>query len=157
MHGLVLIAIAGLVAVDQLSKAAAAYHLQPISNVTVLSGFLDFTFVRNTGAAFGILQGARWFFVALTIVILCFGFYYYIKLPKEKPYGFVRFSLILIGAGAIGNFIDRLFRGYVIDFFHVRFIEFPVFNFADIYIVTGTFLLAFLILFCIKDDEKINV
>lgn len=155
MHGIFVIAF--LVAIDQLSKAAAAYHLQPISNVTVLAGFLDFTFVRNKGAAFGILQGARWFFVALTIVILCFGCYYYIKLPRAKPYGFVRLSLMLIGAGAIGNFIDRLFRGYVIDFFHVRFIEFPVFNFADIYIVIGTFLLAFLILFCIKDDEKADI
>lgn len=66
----------------------------------------------------------------------------------------MRMTMVLIFAGAIGNMIDRVFRGYVVDFFQFAFIDFPVFNVADIYVVIGVFVLAFLILFVIKDPEE---
>ncbi len=146
--------VAALVAVDQLAKIWAIQTLRTATSVVVvLQNFLGFTFVENRGAAFGILQGARWFFVVLTLVVLGGMAYVYPRMPKTKTYGWVRFALILIAAGAIGNFIDRLLKGYVVDFLMFLFIEFPVFNIADIFVVCGTLLLAVVMLFFIKDEQ----
>ncbi len=143
-----------LIAIDQLTKHLAVTRLKPLETVPLIKGVFSLTFVENRGAAFGILQGARWFFVILTLIVLAGLVYYYVKLPKTKVYGYVRGALVLICAGAIGNFIDRFFNGYVIDFLHATFIEFPVFNMADIYVVVGTALLFFLLLFFIKDEKE---
>ena len=77
-------------------------------------------------------------------------------MPNDKKYNWLRFSLILIVAGAIGNFIDRVFRGgYVVDFLYFKLINFPVFNVADCYVVVGTILLAILLLFVYKNDSDV--
>ena len=125
----------------------------PIGTYPVIPGILSFTYLENRGAGFGILQGARWFFVAVTIVTLIAIAYYYIKLPKKKPFNYVRLGLVIVAAGAIGNGIDRLLNGFVVDFLHLRFINFPVFNIADIYVSVGAILLALLALFFIKEDD----
>ena len=94
----------------------------------------------------------------MTIAVLLGIIYYYKHLPKYKPYGFIRIALILISAGAIGNLIDRIRLGFVIDFFDFCLINFPVFNVADICVVIGTILLAWLILFTNEEDlEKKEV
>jgi len=80
--------------------------------------------------------------------------YFYIKMPQGKVYKFIRFSLVLIISGAIGNLIDRFLRGYVVDFFHATFIDFPVFNVADIYVVVGSIFMAILVTFFLEDDKK---
>ncbi len=141
-----------LIAFDQFTKYMALTRLKPISSVNVINGILNLTYVENRGAAFGILQEWRWFFIVLTALTVGGIIYYYNKLPKQKPYGYIRLALILIGAGAVGNCIDRLMNGFVVDFFHARFIDFPVFNMADIYVVTGTILLSIMLIFFVKDD-----
>ncbi len=151
---LAIVLAVALIAIDQITKYVALVKLKPINSMTIIDGIFNLTYVENRGAAFGIMQDMRWFFVVLTFFFLCGIIYYYLKLPKERPYGFVRFSLVLVFAGAIGNFIDRVLRGYVVDFFHASFINFPVFNMADIYLVVGTILLAILLVFFIKDDVK---
>jgi len=140
-----------LVAIDQFTKYLAVTLLKPVGEIPIIDGFFSLTYLENRGAAFGILQGARWFLVSSTIAILVGIFLYYRSLPNKKPHSYVRMSLILITAGAIGNFIDRVLAGFVVDFLNVTFINFPVFNIADIYIVVGTIFHSVLLIFFIKD------
>lgn len=146
--------LAAIVAIDQLTKYIAVTKLMPVGSVTFIKGIMDFTFVRNFGAAFGILQGAKGFFVLITLALAVGSAIAFKKMPKTKGYGLVRASLLLILGGAIGNCIDRLFRGYVVDFFDTAFMEWPVFNMADIFVVIGAVLMAFTVLFVIKDEPK---
>jgi len=120
----------------------------------VIKGFLDFTFVENRGAAFGILSGRRIFFILLTVVVAAGILYSFYKLPKTREYNWLKCGLVLVLSGAIGNVIDRAVRGYVVDFLEVTFIKWPVFNLADIYVVVGACFILFLSLFVIKEEEK---
>lgn len=135
--------------IDQIVKFICLERLKPVVSIKIIQDFFYLTYVENRGAAFGMLQGARWIFIiiALIAVIVC-GFYY-TRLPSTKYLGIARLSLIFIISGAIGNMIDRAFRGYVIDMFHFIFWgkEFAVFNVADILVCVGTFLLAIVIIF----------
>lgn len=141
-----------LVAIDQGTKLWALQSLKPIHNMTLVEGFMDLTFVENRGVAFGMFAGQRWFILLLTGAIVGVLVYYYRNMPCTKEYGWVRGALLLVLGGAIGNIIDRIFRGYVVDFFEFTFFEWPVFNVADIYVVAGVILLMFLILFVIKEE-----
>ena len=143
----------GLILLDQGTKLWALSSLKPIHNTTVVEGFLDLTFVENRGVAFGMFSGQRWFILVLTGLIAGALVYFYRTLPKKAEYTPVRVSLLLVLSGAIGNIIDRVFRGYVVDFFEFTFFDWPVFNVADIYVVVGVILLTFLILFVVKDDD----
>lgn len=148
---LMLIAI---VAIDQITKYIAVTKLLPIGSVEFISGVMDFTFVRNFGAAFGILQGGKWMFVILTAAIAVGMVIAFKRLPKDRGNNILRMSLVMILGGAVGNCIDRLFRGFVVDFFETTFMEWPVFNVADIFVVVGALLMAFTVLFVIKDEPK---
>jgi signal peptidase II len=150
-----LLCIIALVLIDQVTKSIAVAYLGEISSIVVIDGILDFTLVRNFGAAWGMLSGARWFFVTVTIIVLGYVVYVFPKLPKTKAGAWAKVGVTLLSAGAVGNLFDRLLNegGYVVDFFRVRFIDFPVFNMADIYVVSGAFLLSFLMLFFLNDDR----
>jgi len=145
-----------LVLLDQYTKYIALTSLKPIKTMTFVEGFMDFTFVENRGAAFGMLSGARWFFIIVTAAITV-GIIYYVakKIPKAgNEYKALKFSLMLILAGAWGNVYDRIFRGYVVDFFEFTFFEWPVFNVADIYVVCGAILMSVVVMFFIKDEDE---
>lgn len=146
-----------LVLLDQITKWQALTKLKPIKNIVVIKGFLDFTFVENRGAAFGILSGKRVFFILLTVVVVVGIIYSFYKLPKTKEYNWLKCGLVLVLSGAVGNVIDRAVRGYVVDFLEVTFIKWPVFNLADIYVVIGACFILFLSLFVIKEEEKKEV
>lgn len=143
-----------LIGVDQFTKYLALTSLKPVGSITFVEGFMDFTFVENRGVAFGMFSGQKWFILLLTGVIVAVMVYYFIRLPHSKQYNWVRGAMVLVLAGALGNMIDRIFRGYVVDFFEFTFFDWPVFNVADIYVVVGVILLAILILFVIKDEPK---
>lgn len=153
MYILPILAGIGLILLDQGTKLWALSSLKSIHNMTVIEGFLDLTFVENRGVAFGMFSGKRWLILLLTAAIAGMLLYFYHSLPRRKEYAPVRASIVLVLAGAVGNIIDRLFRGYVVDFFEFTFFEWPVFNVADIYVVAGVILLMFLILFVIKDED----
>lgn len=153
MHWMLIIAGIALIFLDQGTKLLALAQLKPIHNMTVVDGFLDFTFVENRGVAFGMFSGQRWFILLLTGIIAVGLIYFYRMLPKKKEYIPVRISLMLVLTGAIGNMIDRVMRGYVVDFFEFTFFEWPVFNVADIYVVVGVILLAWQILFVVQDED----
>lgn len=140
--------------IDQATKYIALTKLKPLGSVIFIDGFMDFTFVENRGAAFGILNGRVWLLLVIAAVICIVIIAAMLKMPNTKEYKWLKWSLMLILAGAIGNVADRLFRGYVVDFFEFTFIKWPVFNMADIYVVIGTIVMAVLVLFVIKDDKE---
>ena len=144
---------AALVALDQWSKLFATNNLMGRADMVLIENVLSLTFLRNFGAAFGILQGGRWILLGLTALIMIAIVIYYVKLPNSRVYNVLRFALILIAAGGIGNSLDRLLNGYVVDFLRFDFINFPIFNVADIYVVTGTILLGIIVIFFIKDEK----
>ena len=128
-----------LVAVDQIIKQLTVAYLKPLGNIDLIPNVFSLTYVENKGAAFGMMQNARWFFICLTIIILLALSIYIIR---KKPQGkLLRISFALIYSGAVGNLIDRAFSGYVVDMLRVHFFDFPVFNFADCCVVIGTSLL----------------
>ena len=141
-----------LTIIDQISKFMAVKYLKPLGSISFIKNVINLTFIENRVAAFGILNGARVFFVLITIIVTV-GIFIYLKkyIPPNKEYRYVKAALILILAGAWGNAIDRIIRGYVVDYFETVFIKWPVFNIADIYVVLGTIILAFLFIFVIKE------
>ena len=143
-----------LVGLDQVTKYLALMQLKPVGSVTFVEGFMDFTFVENRGVAFGMFSGQKWFILLLTGIIVAVMIYYFVRLPHSRQYQWVRGAMVLVLAGAVGNMIDRIFRGYVVDFFEFTFFDWPVFYVADIYVVVGVILLAILILFVIKEEPK---
>ena len=153
MNILPIIAVVILILLDQGTKFWVLASLKPIHNMTLVEGFMDLTFVENRGVAFGMFSGQRWFILLLTGIIAVGLIWFYKAMPKKKEYFPLRVSLVMVLSGAIGNIIDRLFRGYVVDFFEFTFFEWPVFNVADIYVVVGVTLLALMILFVVKDED----
>ncbi len=145
-----LISIA-LIVIDRLTKWLTVTQLKPIDNVDLIKNVLSLTYVENRGAAFGILRDARWVFIVVTIAVLIgLGVYICKKKPKSVLF---KWSSALIFAGAVGNLIDRIALGYVVDMIRVHFFDFPVFNFADCCVVIGTALLCLYILITESHDE----
>ena len=143
-----------LIVMDQLSKFATIKWLKPIGTITVVEGIFDLNYVENRGAAFGIMQNQRWIFICLTIIITLALIFYKAKYkPKDKV---LNTSICLLVSGAIGNLIDRIFRGYVVDMLEVTFINYPVFNVADCFVVIGAVLLSIYILFIYKDPKEMK-
>lgn len=147
-----------LIVIDQIIKFLTIKYILPVGSVRVIEKFFYLTYVENRGAAFGFLEGARWFFIIITIVILIIGGLYYIKMPKSKFSMLTKISIIMIASGAIGNAIDRIFRGYVVDLFHFIFwgYSFAVFNFADILVVCGTILFAGVVVIFTGTKEEVS-
>lgn len=147
-----------LILLDQIVKFICLEKLKPLSSIKIIENFFYLTYVENRGAAFGMLQGARWIFIVIALIASIVCGIYYTKLPKNKFLTLGKISLILIISGAIGNLIDRLFRSYVIDMFHFIFWgnDFAVFNIADVFVCVGTFLLAIIIIFS-EEPKKIKI
>ena len=124
-----------IIALDQISKIIITSAFSEGQGVNVIKGVLDFTFVKNEGAAFGMLQGARVFFIIITVFAVGAAIIYLVKVRPSSR--LERTAICFLAGGAIGNFIDRLVLGYVRDFISVEFIDFPVFNIADCFVCIG--------------------
>ena len=148
-----LISFVILIIIDQWTKALAVEHLMNQKPLVLIPGVFQLHYLENRGAAFGMLQGQRFFFVVIAILVLAAITYIYFKLPWQKHFHYLRAVGIFVAAGAVGNLIDRVSLGYVVDFFYFELINFPIFNVADIYVTCATFVLAFLILFYYKEEE----
>lgn len=130
-----LLIIAVTVALDQWTKSLAVTHLQPIGTYPLIENILHFTYVENRGAAFGMLSEHRWVFMVLSTVSIGLLLFW---LLKEKPQSkWVTVAAAMIIGGGIGNMIDRVALGYVVDFIDVRAIDFYVFNVADSFVCVG--------------------
>ena len=154
-RAIVIAVVAALVGLDQLTKWLTVLHLKE-EPIVLIDGMLELTYVENRGAAFGMMQGGRWLFVAFTAVVML-ALLGLLMFGKYRRYRLFNISLILVIAGGIGNLIDRIANGFVVDMIHVFWkaigFDFPVFNVADIFVVIGSLLLL-LFFFFIYDDKK---
>ncbi len=137
-----LVIVAVVLAVDQLTKQVVSRSMELGQSIVLINNFLYITYVRNPGAAFGMLPYQTVFFVIITVVVGALIIYYYRTLSADHKW--LRFGLSLQLGGALGNLVDRLVEGYVIDFINFTIWP-PVFNVADSAIVIGIaiFLIAF--------------
>ena len=144
-----------LLLLDQWTKYLACIHLKDRIPVSVIEDVFCLQYLENRGAAFGILQGQKVFFVLITLVFLFLVFWIYHCLPADRRFYPVYVTMMLLLSGAVGNFIDRIFRNYVVDFFYFELINFPIFNVADMFVSIACVVGAVLILFSnkYKDDD----
>lgn len=134
-----------LILIDQISKYLVSINLQNTGGFKIIEGVFNLTYVENRGAAFGLMQGRQSFFIVATVLVVVAGIYY---VKKEKyTTKSQKYFISMILSGAVGNLIDRIRLGYVVDFLDFEFIWSYVFNFADIMVVIGTILFAISILF----------
>ena len=143
-----------LLFLDRLTKQWAVDHLMS-GDIIVWDGVLKFHYLENRGAAWGLFQDAFWLFYIITAVAVVIMAYFYSKIPFQKRYWILRVLLVMLCAGAVGNFIDRAWIHYVIDFIYLEFINFPVFNVADIYVTVSVLLLVISLLFIYSKDEEL--
>lgn len=142
-----------LILADQLTKLWALAELRGSEGISVITGIFELQYLENRGAAFGILQNHQVLFFLITVLAAVLLTYIYARIPDDKKYIPLRICYVLLMAGAFGNMIDRAFRGYVVDFFYFKLIDFPIFNVADIYVTVTMVLLMGLILFYYKEED----
>ena len=153
---LMAIMAAGIVTADQLSKLWVVDNIPLHARIDAIPGLFHLTYVQNTGAAFSSFQGMRWLFVLIFIALTVGVVWEFSK--KRLPFtAFDRWCIAAIYAGGLGNMIDRVVLGYVVDMVAVEFINFPVFNVADCFITCGCIALLVHLVFFNKEfwkDEK---
>lgn len=157
-----LAALCLLTTFDRLTKVWAVSSLKGSDSIEVIKGFLSFTYVENRGAAWGVLSGRINILVIITLLTIPLFIYLIYRAERsrsileQKKLKYLRLfelDMILLTAGAVGNLIDRIAAGYVVDFLQFTFIDFPVFNAADCYITVGAVLFVILYLFLLGDDD----
>lgn len=130
----------GIAAADQITKYLVVANIPLYADVPVLPGIVQLTYVQNTGAAFSMFQGMQWLFFVIFLVLTALIIFEYFK--KPMPFTKLeRWCIAAIYGGGLGNMIDRLRLGYVVDMIETQFITFPVFNVADCFITCGCILL----------------
>ena len=143
----------GIVALDQWTKFLVLENIPLAGHVDAIPGLFHFTYVRNTGAAFSAFEGAQWLFAIIFLALTAAVFYEYFK--KRQPFTtFERWMIAAIYGGGVGNMIDRIRFGYVVDMIEVDFMRFAVFNVADCFITCGCILLILHLAFFNKEFWK---
>ena len=142
-----------LVIADQIIKLLVIARLKPISSLRVVDGFIRLNYVENTGAAFGSFGNHTVVLSVITLIAITLGFAY--LMSGKLKIGVEYICILFVLSGGAGNLIDRVFRGYVIDYIEPLFINFAVFNFVDVLITCGaTILIVWMIKDIIKDFKK---
>lgn len=148
--GLVLGISAVIAVIDQIIKYFVLKDLAPIGSMQVIDNFISLVYVENRGVAFGMFQNKIWIFAVLSVLMI--GVFVYLIVSNKFSGKLFYVSSALIIGGGIGNLIDRVFRGYVVDYFSLSFFP-PVCNFADYCITIGAVLFAVYMIFFLKDDK----
>ena len=144
---------AGIVAVDQYTKYLTVANIALFQDVEFIPGFLGLTYVQNTGAAFSSFEGQQWLFALIFVAFTAAVLYEYRK--KSMPFSsFERWCIATVYAGGLGNMIDRIRLGYVVDMIETKFMNFPVFNVADCFITCGCILMMVSLIFFNKEFWK---
>lgn len=142
-----------LILLDQGTKYLAVAKLKGQASFVIIRGVFELHYLENHGAAFGVLQGKKAFFIIVTVLMIVLLTYVYGRIPMERHFYPLHGICIALFAGAIGNFIDRVWHNYVIDFFYFSLINFPIFNVADIYVTCAMALFIILFLFYYKEAD----
>ena len=137
-----------VVLLDYITKRIVSGSMVLYQSIPVIKGVFNITYVKNTGASFGMMAGARWFFVAVTVILIAAVIYYAVKNKITDKLFLVSASFVV--GGGIGNLIDRIATGAVVDFFDVCLINFAIFNVADCFVVVGVILMA---IYYIKEEK----
>ena len=138
-----IICVLAAIFIDQWSKHLAVLHLKQGNSLVLIKGVFMLHYLENRGAAFGLFQNQKLFFVVSAIIVLGAAVWFYMRVPMNRKFLPIRVCVLFICAGAIGNMIDRLRLNYVVD----------IFNVADIYVTVAVFVLAVLILFWYKEED----
>ncbi len=140
-----ILGIAAVAAIlDQVTKALALVYVMPVERVEVIPSLFSFVYTENRGVAFGLFQNTSWLFAIITVLIIIFLLIFYQRYKFKSK--LIIISMALVIGGGIGNLIDRIFRGYVIDFLSVSFFP-PVCNLADYCVVIGAVILILTLFF----------
>ena len=142
-----------LVVLDQITKNLAVAALKGKGNAVWVKNVFELEYCENTGAAFSSFTGKQGFLLTITSVVLILIIVEFARIPEGKRYAALRIDFLLIVAGAIGNMIDRVKQGYVVDFFYFVPVNFPRFNVADIYVTVAMAMLVILLFIVYKDNE----
>ena len=142
-----------LIGIDQYTKYLAVLNLKDKPAYSIIDGVFELNYLENRGAAFGMLQNQKGFFILISCIVLMAICYILFKMPEDKKYNIMHLLLVLIASGAVGNMIDRIRLEYVVDFFYFVLINFPIFNMADIYVSVACVLLAIVMLFVYKEED----
>lgn len=145
-----------LTLLDQISKQLVLTYLKDKSDINLIPGVLQLHYLENRGMAFGLFEGKIPVFVILCLLFFGAFAYVYTRIPQTRYYLPLTVTSLIMVSGALGNFIDRVFRNYVVDFIYFSLIDFPVFNIADIYVVCSGILLIILVCFKYKNDDDYN-
>lgn len=137
-----------VVLLDYITKRIVSGNMVLYQSIPVIKGVFNITYVKNTGASFGMMAGARWFFVAVTVFLIAAVIYYAVKNKITDKLFLVSASFVV--GGGIGNLIDRIATGAVVDFFDFCLINFAIFNVADCFVVVGVILMA---IYYIKEEK----
>ena len=148
-----LLGVAALTLLDQWTKSLAVQYLARTDGKDLIPGVLRLQYLENRGMAFGLFQDKQIFFYIMTILIVPVLVWLYCRLPMQKRFLPLHILDIVIIAGALGNFIDRVRLKYVVDFIYFELIDFPIFNVADIYVVVSFAALLICILFVYGEDD----
>lgn len=146
--------ITALVILGDFITKRFALRLATTGEIKLIKDVLHFTYTENRGIAFGAFSGGRIFFIVLTVLLVGVILLYMLKHTKEKKTRWLKIGVALTVGGAIGNLIDRIILGYVIDFINFEIINFPVFNVADIAVCVGVALIAVHLLFFDESEEN---
>lgn len=142
-----------LIGIDYVTKQLAVRCLKGQESIVLIRGVLELEYLENFGAAFSSLMGRRVLLIVITAAVIVLLIWKLLLLPDEKHYFRMRFSILLLLGGALGNFIDRVISGYVVDFIYFVPIDFPKFNFADICVTCGVILLGLLLFFYYEEKD----
>jgi signal peptidase II len=142
-----------LLGIDQVMKFWAKATIMNNDPIVIIPKVLKLQYHENSGAVWGIMSGKVSFLRILTFFILLFIIYLYFKIPKDKKYNPLKIITVFILAGAVGNLVDRVFLGYVVDYIYFEIINFPLFNVADSYLTVSSALLFLLAIFYYKEED----
>lgn len=151
----ILAALCGILIIgaDRYTKIFISANYTLAESHDFIPGVIDITYVRNTGAAWGMLSDKTWLLISITAVVMLICFALILKYGTSNKLLF--WAMILVLSGGVGNMIDRIFYGYVVDFLHFTFWpDFPVFNLADCAIVLGAVLLAVYFIISLYEEQK---
>lgn len=145
-----------LIGLDQLFKYFAVTNLAQNGAYVIWDGVFELKYAENEGAAFSMLAGQRWFFIVITAVVMLFLLGVILS-GRYRKQPLLNVSFVLVLAGGIGNLIDRIVNGYVVDYLYFKLIDFPVFNFADCCLVIGAIVMLIFFFFIYEDKNAKKV
>lgn len=149
-----IVLILGAILLDQITKYLAVVFLKEKPPIVLIPDVFELRYLENSGAAFGMLQDKKIFFIIITVVILMAIAYLLAKMPSYGKYRALHILAAFVAAGAVGNMLDRIRLDYVVDFFYISLINFPIFNVADICVSVSFAVAAVLILFSKKYRDE---